>query len=1108
MPLLVIYCKTSGQIVSSTHVNTNHTAGNFPPKVQRLLAHSEELNLNHILVEDHVNEISHHVQHTTTGVSIVKKEEANPLWLEPLLKLIGDVPDAEKFKEGRRTQIRYITAAAANPEYIKLVSGITIFVPCQARWHCAADFFDSLMKLEHPEGVSVNLILYDNSRDPSFKGFCRWLLAGAKQFDTVSYIYDDTPPAHDDRQATVKAVARIYDRMTYLVDTEFILTLEDDVIPLHPNILVQLYRSLSSNKQAAASAANVVERKDNKTMCWYLEGEIPTIKYAQKQEIIQPLDAVSFSCTLWRTRLLKMVAIRPQRKDEKSFFATDITLCADLQDLNYHCLMNWNLLCAHVEPWFELRPLRETPFFSKTFRKPNTRRMATKTALQEVGLPTTKKSIISVFTELFVEKTSQVFELLVVIGVRADLPVQFVINFLRVQFPPNTVVVVYGATNPEDWAQCSRVQFIDDWKVLANLIKSSKQLLWWSASVIIHPEDVLKLVTTEGLTITDLPSGDLPFMLNVIPDVWASPCSIQQLHKSSLGSYTTLVDTIFSDESEVVEVRGSRWLSQLGKWIPADGYRPRELPLGDRPSLRYHGEQITIDEKEWPLDLSIGVTCIDHPQMTIEAIESLLETTRHLECEIMVWDNASTSPKMDLLFEKYRDHSIVKIFRSPVNRGYIYPMNFMSKRSRGQFYVVSNNDIIAHEGWFEALKKPFEEDSMVAQTAPVPEYGYLNDQMHGGPGEGELDYLEGFFFMLPRWVLNRYQVFDDRHLNFATCEDADLTLRLREFGFKVVACPEAQIDHLRSTTRQNDSSIEKIMDSTEEQNKEYMRGRWKDYLETRTFGQHTILVKRQGANGDLLTCESALKSLRWKFPHSRITLVTECVSIMEHCPWVDEVRPNPEEGIKYSVEYNLDGVYEKELGQNRGRVVCAACDVPYVRPGYWVTDRAEALVSSYKDKDPLCVIHWRASWENRRWPLEKWKELASLLTEDMYVVEVGGSRDERLHIGEPFYDRAWEDVAALISTARVVVCSDSSILHVALGVQKPTVCLFGSTKPEYVCDSPYVHPVMVESLDCLGCHHNPPFPKIYSECHQPEIYCQLELSVESVYKKIFEVCKL
>jgi GT2 family glycosyltransferase len=687
---------------------------------------------------------------------------------------------------------------------------------------------------------------------------------------------------------------------------------------------------------------------------------------------------------------------------------------------------------------------------------------------------------------------------LLVLTVRRDTPKQFHTNLSNLTLPEGVVVVVYGFTDPVDWLS-HNVQFIDDWNVLSSVILNTSRLVWWDTRVIVKPSDVLTLLRKgTGAVSTDVPLGDVPAGIS---DVWA--CDSAQVPKM-FNSYGELVGGVFHKESRKISVDSSRWVASTQTWI-SSGYNVDFAPRVDLPEVVYYGDSVKEAEPR-ELDLTIAVTAVDHPQMTINAIESMLSTTEGILREIFVWDNASTDPDMHLLYDKYVNHPVVKIFKSQTNRGYIYPMNTMGKRARGKFYVVSNNDIIVHPGWFEALSEPFK-DPLVAQTGPVPEYGYLNEAMLGGPGEGPLDYLEGYFFMLPHWVMDRYPVFDEAHLKFATCEDADLSLRLREMGYKILAVPEAKIDHLRSITRVNNAPIRSLMDQTEAQNVKYMLHRWRNYLTTRTFVRHCILVVRGGANGDLLSCEGALKALRWKFPLSRIVLMTKCGAIMENCPWVDDILDSAEPGVEYHLVINLDSAYEVDLGQNRPRQVARLAGVPYVRPGYWTKQSTlDKIRDEFSAHPNLLVVHWRASWANRRWPLSRWKELTQKLSKDFQIVEVGSLADERVDMGIPFFGRSWDEVAALTAISRGVVCSDSVGLHIGVGVKVPTICIFGPTDPKLVADSEFLFPVSVPiDLECLGCHHKPPFPKEYSTCSQPQLYCQIGLTVCRVYDEVMRV---
>jgi ADP-heptose:LPS heptosyltransferase len=105
------------------------------------------------------------------------------------------------------------------------------------------------------------------------------------------------------------------------------------------------------------------------------------------------------------------------------------------------------------------------------------------------------------------------------------------------------------------------------------------------------------------------------------------------------------------------------------------------------------------------------------------------------------------------------------------------------------------------------------------------------------------------------------------------------------------------------------------------------------------------------------------------------------------------------------------------------------------------------------------IVHPGASAEARRWPVERFAEVAQRLALDGYQVVITGSAKERtrclavagaagltegcvlagkLDLGE---------LAALVAAARLVLSGDSGIAHLASAYATPSVILFGPTSP-------------------------------------------------------------
>jgi ADP-heptose:LPS heptosyltransferase len=101
------------------------------------------------------------------------------------------------------------------------------------------------------------------------------------------------------------------------------------------------------------------------------------------------------------------------------------------------------------------------------------------------------------------------------------------------------------------------------------------------------------------------------------------------------------------------------------------------------------------------------------------------------------------------------------------------------------------------------------------------------------------------------------------------------------------------------------------------------------------------------------------------------------------------------------------------------------------------------------------VLHCGAKAASRRWPADRFAELAHALRRRGHRVVVTGGAAERTlaeaiaREGEVACatDLDLEDLLALVEHARVVVSGDTGVAHVAAGYRTPSVTLFGPVSP-------------------------------------------------------------
>lgn len=153
---------------------------------------------------------------------------------------------------------------------------------------------------------------------------------------------------------------------------------------------------------------------------------------------------------------------------------------------------------------------------------------------------------------------------------------------------------------------------------------------------------------------------------------------------------------------------------------------------------------------------------------------------------------------------------------------------------------------------------------------------------------------------------------------------------------------------------------------------------------------------------------------------------------------------------------------------------------------------------------PLLALCPGAAWETKRWPEEHWVALAGRAQAAGWQVLLQGSAsEERLCAriagtvtgARSVAGLSLRELPALLERCAAVVSNDSSPLHIARGLGRPTIGLFGSTDPG-LFSLGHVE-VLREELPCAPC-------SVYGRraCPEKHFRCMNELAVDRVWKAL------
>lgn len=226
-------------------------------------------------------------------------------------------------------------------------------------------------------------------------------------------------------------------------------------------------------------------------------------------------------------------------------------------------------------------------------------------------------------------------------------------------------------------------------------------------------------------------------------------------------------------------------------------------------------------------DLTIVIINYETPVLVKNLVESIFDTVKSLDYEIVVVDNSKNE---DLRFKS--SSKLVKVLNLNENRGFAHANNYGVRNSNGRYILFLNSDSIVYENSIELaysyflqqkkvgvlgirqLLKNGELDKGCKRGFPTPMaafYYFLgfskwfkNSKRFGVYQQtfidefevAEVDSVSGAFMLIKRTVFNLICGFDERFFLYG--EDVDLCYRLKQHGFKNIYFGKVYFTHLKN----------------------------------------------------------------------------------------------------------------------------------------------------------------------------------------------------------------------------------------------------------------------------------------------------------------------
>ena len=237
-----------------------------------------------------------------------------------------------------------------------------------------------------------------------------------------------------------------------------------------------------------------------------------------------------------------------------------------------------------------------------------------------------------------------------------------------------------------------------------------------------------------------------------------------------------------------------------------------------------------------------------------------------------------------------------------------------------------------------------------------------------------------------------------------------------------------------------------------------------------------ILIKRRlGGIGDVLMSTPLLKNIKKVIPNAHITYATDLEyswgalgEVIKHNPYVDSLISCKEvkgHEYDYSVDITTTGLSVEKPGTVPPNRIDLFADEVGISidtdptPDWIVREEerevAREFINSFledkkdREKYKFIMIHCRSNDSRRTWPMDYVDQLADILARNknsiIFLMDWGCSVDrwkERDRV-YPIKGQPIVETAALMEQCDLVICPDSSLLHLAGALNKKTVAIFG-----------------------------------------------------------------
>ncbi|MET3698880.1 GT2 family glycosyltransferase [Bacillus oleivorans] len=258
--------------------------------------------------------------------------------------------------------------------------------------------------------------------------------------------------------------------------------------------------------------------------------------------------------------------------------------------------------------------------------------------------------------------------------------------------------------------------------------------------------------------------------------------------------------------------------------------------------LGAYSGQVTFPESHNPL-VSIIIPVYNKWDYTYACLKSINANTNGVDYEVIIADDMSSDQTTEI--NKFFQN--IRVIRDGINKGFIKNCNTAASYAKGKYLLFLNNDTEVQKDWLKNLVELMESDQkigivgaqLIYPNGNLQEAGSIifNDGSCLGYGRGanpelpeysyvrEVYYCSGACLLINKELFNKAGMFDEQ-FQPAYYEEVDLSMKIRELGYKVMYQPKAKVIHHEFGSSTSQKAIE-----LQVQNKAKFYYKWKQQIQ-------------------------------------------------------------------------------------------------------------------------------------------------------------------------------------------------------------------------------------------------------------------------------------